>query len=80
MSRNGVPTPRPGAGLQWVRGGGAGCRLGISLPGGLGRQSLLISLGMAARPGERQVSAEPGPSWGLLGSFPGPAETGEVGY
>lgn len=78
--RNGVPTPRPSAELQCVPEAARAASWGVSLPRGLGRQSLLISQSMAPRPGEQQVSAEPGPSWGLLGSFPGRAETGEVGY
>lgn len=78
--RNGVPTSRPSAELQCVPEAARAAGWGVSLPRGLGRQSLLISQGMAARPGEQQVSAEPGPSWGLLGRFPGRAETGEVGY
>ena len=78
--RNGVPTPRPGAGLQCVPGGSLECRLEGRPPRGLGSQSPLVSQGTAPRPGKRQVSAEPGPSWGFLGSFPGRAEAGEVGY
>lgn len=73
-SGKGVPTPRPGLGLQRVRVGGVGVR------GCWGRsvspETLVAShceppSGSAARPGERQSSVEPGPSRGRLGSCPG---------